>query len=135
MVQASWSRVLLGIRSSMDPVHASTRTSASCSLVKTGCTLVAMASGSSPSMYMSHLCVNASGLEPSLPGLKCTFMLNCARNSAHLACHHKSFLEDVKYSKFLWLVTMSITSAEPSRKCHQFLNASNTANSSLLWVL
>src|SRR5258708_1057836 len=96
--------------------------------------LVATASGSSPSMYMSHLHVDASGLEPSLPGLKCTFMLNCTRNSAHLACRHKSFLEDVKYSKFLWLVTMSITLAEPSRKCCQFLNALNTANSSLSWL-
>src|SRR5258708_18036066 len=82
----------------------------------------------------SHLCVNTSSLEPSLPGLNHTFMLNCARNSAHLACYHESFLEDVKYSKFLWLVTMSITSAEPSRKCCQFLNASNIANSSLSWV-
>src|SRR5260370_35031603 len=123
MVQASWSRVLLGIRSSMDPVHASTRTSASCSLVKTGHTLVAMASGLSPSVYMSHLCVNASGLEPSLPSLNHTFMLNCTRNSAHLACCHESFLEVMKYSKFLWLVTISITSADPSWKCCQFYNA------------
>src|SRR5258708_25152017 len=97
--------------------------------------LVAMAAGLSPSVYTSHLCINASGLEPSLPGVKCTFMLNCARNSAHLACCCESFLEDVKYSKFLWSVTVSITSAEPSRKCHQFLNALNTANSSLSWVL
>src|SRR5260221_2466364 len=103
-------------------------------LVKTGHTLVAMASELSPSVYTSHLHINTSSLEPSLPGLKCTFMLNCARNLAHLACHHESFLEDMKYSKFLWLVTMSITLAEPSRKCRQFLNASNTANSSLSWV-
>src|SRR5258707_7691905 len=96
--------------------------------------LVAMASGSSPSVYMSHLHINTSGLEPSLPSLKRTFMLNCTRNSAHLACHCESFLEDVKYSKFLGSVTMLITLAEPSRKCHQFLNASNTANSSLSWV-
>src|SRR6266436_7539989 len=94
-----------------------------------------MASGSSPSMYTSHLHVNTSGLEPGLPGLKRTFMLNCARNLAHLACHHESFLEDMKYSKFLWSVTVSITSAEPSRKCCQFLNASNTANSSLSSVI
>src|SRR5258707_5773417 len=97
--------------------------------------LVAMASGLSPSVYTSHLCINTSSLEPSLPGLKHPFMLNCARNLAHLACCHKSFLEDMKYSKFLWSVTVLITLAEPSRKCHQFLNALNTANSSLSWVL
>src|SRR5258707_1833775 len=134
MVRALWSRVLLGVRSSMDPVCTSTRTSASCLLVKTRHMLVATASGLSPSVYTSHLHINTSGLEPSLPSLKHTFMLNCTRNLAHLACRCKSFLEDMKYSKFLWSVTVSITLAEPSRKCHQFLNALNTANSSLLWV-
>src|SRR5260221_497220 len=42
---------------------------------------------------------------------------------------HESFLEDIKYSKFLWSVTMSITLAEPSRKCRQFLNAVKSCDS------
>ncbi len=41
--------------------------------------------------------------------------LNCDRNSDHLACRLVSFLVVVKYSKFLWSVTMSMVLADPSR--------------------
>src|SRR5260221_12011775 len=48
--RASWSRVLLGVGSSIFLVHASTGVSVSCSLMETGHTLVAAGSGLSPSM-------------------------------------------------------------------------------------
>src|SRR5258708_39150750 len=50
LVRASWSRVLLGVGSSIVPAHTSTRASASCSMVKTGHTLVAAGSRLLPSM-------------------------------------------------------------------------------------
>src|SRR5260370_29530266 len=51
--------------------------------------------------YMSHLCVRASSLAPSHPGLKRILKLNGKRNSDHLTWHCISFLLVVKYSRFL----------------------------------
>ena len=41
--------------------------------------------------------------------------VNCDRNSDHRAWHHVSSFVMEKYSRFLWSVTTSIGSAEPSR--------------------
>src|SRR5258707_3436190 len=72
---------------------------------------------------MSGCLVSMSGLVPSLLGQKQIFKLNCDRNSNHLACRLVSFLVEVKYSRFLWSVTVSMAVAEPSKKCRQDLNA------------
>src|SRR5258708_818460 len=71
--------------------------------------------------------VSASGLAPSLPGRKWIFKLNCDRNSDHLACCLVSFLVEVKYSRFLWSITVLMAVAKPSKKCCQDLNALNIA--------
>src|SRR6266436_7721113 len=71
---------------------------------------------------LGHL-VSTSGLAPSLLGQKQIPKLNCDRNSDHLACCLVSFLVEVKYSRFLWSVTVLMAVAKPSKKCRQDLNA------------
>src|SRR5258708_4744677 len=64
---------------------------------------------------MSKQQVSASGLVPNLPGRKWIQRLNWERYSNHCACQHVSFFVEVKYSRFLWSVTISIGCPEPSR--------------------
>src|SRR5260370_30415646 len=67
------------------------------------------------SPYMSHQHVSASGLVPNCPGLNQILRLNCERNLDHLTWHCVSFLVVVKYSRFLWSVTVSTRWVNPSK--------------------
>src|SRR5260370_41945043 len=67
------------------------------------------------SSYTSHLHVRASGLAPNHPGLKQILKLNGERNSNHLTCCCVNFLVVVKYSKFLWSITVSTGWVDPSK--------------------
>src|SRR5260370_21585221 len=86
----------LSIRSNA-PTHTRSSGLSSCCLENMGHKLP---STSLPS-YMSHLCVRASGLAPSHPGLKWILKLNGERNLDHLTWRCVSFLVVVKYSRFL----------------------------------
>ena len=68
-----------------------------------------------PPGWTSQWHVRALGLEPSQPGQNWIFKLNCERYSDQCAWWRVSFLVDMKYSKFLWSVMVSIGSAQPSR--------------------
>src|SRR5260221_8634083 len=85
-----------------------------CRGMNSGWMLVGVVSVPDPG-WTSERWVRASGLVPSLPGWKWIWRLNWERYSDQHACWHVSFFVEVKYSRFLWLVTISIGFPEPSR--------------------
>src|SRR5271154_6347677 len=86
---------------------------ASCSSTRIGRMFIGVTS--LPPGWMSQRHVKALGLEPSLPGRNRILRLNCERYSDQRAWQQVSFLVEVKYSRVLWLVTVLIGRAEPSR--------------------
>src|SRR5258708_5802218 len=130
MIRAPWSRssdTVCSISPAV-PERIARCGSSSCSGERTGQLLQSIVESSEQT---SGRCVNVSGLAPNLPGWKQILRLNCDRNSDHLACCLVSFLVEVKYSKFLWSITVLMAAADPSKKCRQDLNALNIAKSSL----
>src|SRR5260221_81867 len=83
-----------------------------CHGMNSGQTLVGVVSALDP-RWTSEQWVRASGLVPSLPGQKQIQRLNWERYSDQCACQHVSFFMEVKYSRFLWSVTISIRFPEP----------------------
>src|SRR5260370_20764816 len=91
-----------------------------CCGMNSGWTLVGVVSVLDPG-WTSEQQVRASGLVPSLPGRKRIRRLNWERYSDQCACWHVSFFVEVKYSRLLWSVTVSIGFLEPSLYCsHTF---------------